>query len=196
MINSPGFSIRPIQVQIPALLISKVLLEVDGSCSEGACRQAVKGRFAEVQRGSRDHQRAGKHPATSSSGKLPTLFLPPGLEKLSEQLGLGKRCSLGREPWGQKSWPDTFCQSGPPEREQEHKYASLSFLLALQVPPRADPSESERECKLCRDQPPRAQSSTKNGSRRTGREYPVCCVALDKLLNLSEHHSSFLTWEH
>ena len=78
-INSPGFSIRPIQGQIPAPLVSKVLLEVGDACSKGpwAGREGTMCRGAEW-----DVQSARKCPETSSSGEPPTPFLPPGLEKL------------------------------------------------------------------------------------------------------------------
>ena len=79
MINSPGFSIRPIQGQIPALLVSKVLLEVGDACSKGSWA----GREGTLCRGAEwNLQRARKCPETSSSGELPIPFLPPDLEKL------------------------------------------------------------------------------------------------------------------
>ena len=67
------------------------------------------------------------------------------------------------------------------------------------MPPRADPSETEgkqtQELLTTEADLPGHKAGQRMGLA-AGQEYPACCVALDELLNLSEHHSSFLTWGH
>lgn len=128
----------------------------------------MKGWFAEVQRGSQDHQRAGKHPETSSSGKLSRLFPPLGLEKLDKQLGLSKSSGLGRDPKEQKAGPTTSVTLAPHEERWDINMPASPSCHLCRYLLRADFSENEGDGNSRRGQPPRTQSGAENESARAG----------------------------